>query len=177
MATHTEISARFSVLVLLMLPLVGCAATGFAGLKDCAPVYGNWCGKNYPHKGENPPAVDKWDAACRSHDRCYENGTKKDLCDRRFVATLERLGREQLVPLRMYNAHSWFRKDGWVAAVFRAQDEIWAAGASCKGGDGCPARFACSTAWNWCPLNPNRGGGHAGMPCYCNGVPGLIVEE
>ena len=180
-----KISLRFSVFFVLVLPLFGCSATGFGGLKSCAPVYGNWCGKDYPSdEKENPPAVDRWDEACREHDNCYSRSTSKDKCDRRFVAKLEKLSWEELAPQRMHNAHSWLLKDGWVGGIIRFQDEIWAMNASCKGGDGRAAQFYCLT-WRWSPWGlwpikcsqglPKRG--RAGMPCICNGISGQIVEE
>lgn len=36
------------------------------------PLYGNWCGLGYPKTGENPPALDLVDQACKQHDLCYE---------------------------------------------------------------------------------------------------------
>ena len=175
---HRWISSRIFAIVTMALSLLGCAATGFLGLKDCAPVYGNWCGKDYPHAGEDPPAVDRWDAACRSHDRCIVAGKSKDLCDRLFVAELEKLNRQQLAPRRMLNAHSWFYRDGFLGGTIKVQDEIWAAGASCKGGDGRAAQFSC-VSWGGvvCPLNPRRGVGTEGMPCTCNGIPGQVAEQ
>ena len=170
-------SSCFSVLVVLVVPLLGCSAIGFAGLKDCAPVYGNWCGENYPHEGANPPAVDSWDAACRNHDKCYGKGISEELCDLEFVAELEKLSREQLAPRRMHNAHSWFRRDGFLGGSIKVEDEFWAAGASCKGGDGRAALFYCVTLMGGCPLNPHYGGGHEGLPCFCGPVRGQIVER
>ena len=162
-----------------LLFTVGCSAIGLSS-KNCSPYYGNWCGKDYPQvrSGEHgPPAVDEWDAACRRHDRCYASGTDKDECDLDFVVELEVLSTEQLVPDRMRGAHSWFRKDGFVAGNLRWADMSWSRKASCRGGDGRAAEFSCRVGYYDCPLDKNYGGGsRAGMPCHCDGWLGVIVE-
>lgn len=68
-------------------------------------------------------------------------GISEERCTLKFVAELEKLSGEQLAPQRTSNAHSWFYRDGFRARSIKARDEIWAPGASCKGGDGRPARF------------------------------------
>ncbi len=149
-----------------------------AGLTDCAPVYGNWCGENYPTTGYNPRAVDEWDRACRRHDKCYDSGRDNEYCDRRFIRELEILSYEQLAPQEMHNAYSWFRKDGNVGGWSNFGDEIWSLSASCKGGDGRPAEFYCViNQFNGCTLDPEFGPGRSGMRCNCGGFPGLIVER
>ena len=101
-----------------------------------------------------------------------------DKCDRQFVAELESLSREELVPQRMLGAHSWFKKDGFVGGTMLIKDEMWAITASCKGGDGITASFSCVVNPQfWCPLNKNLGGSTAGMLCSCAGFPGIIVEN
>lgn len=54
----------------LALLLLALAFTPAAEAK-CFPVYGNWCGANYPPPGTNPPPADAFDNACRNHDLCY----------------------------------------------------------------------------------------------------------
>ena len=173
---QTIVATTASALIFTM----GCSATGVLSKKECSPYYGNWCGKGYPQveSGEDgPPAVDEWDAACRRHDRCYASGKNKDDCDLDFVAELEVLGTEQLVPDRMRGAHSWFRKDGFVAGNLRWSDMSWSRKASCRGGDGRAAEFSCRVGYYECPLNKYEGGSRAGMPCHCGGWPGVIVER
>ncbi len=66
---------RLFTIVLLLWPL-GISAQGI-------PVYGNWCGPNYP---SNPalagPPVDALDAACMRHDICTAQRGRFDCgCD------------------------------------------------------------------------------------------------
>jgi len=148
------------------------------GIGKCAPVYGNWCGENYPSEGSNPRPVDAWDRACRSHDRCYDSGKGKEVCDNKLVKKLERLSRTRLSPIRMHNAHSWFLEDGFLGGYFNFKDEAWGTFASCEGGDGIKAEFYCAVnAFNGCRLRASDGPGWAGQPCNCRGYPGVIVEN
>ena len=72
----------------------------------------------------------------------------------------------------------WFRKDGFVGGTLMLDEIVWANTASCTGGDGRAAEFLCVIGQQYaCPLPNYLGGSHAGMPCHCNGWPGLIVEE
>ncbi len=59
----------------------------------CLPLYGNWCGIDYPPAGSFPPPVDAFDAACMRHDLCTAGSGLfgNDACDRRFVAELNAL--------------------------------------------------------------------------------------
>lgn len=158
--------------------ICSCSSIGYkAGLADCAPVYGNWCGENYPSHGYNPRPVDAWDNACRNHDKCYDRDENKEYCDRKFVEELEYLSRYQLAPTEMYNAHSWFLPDGWFGGNSNLSDEIWSIGASCEGGDGRATQFSCLVnQFTSCNLNPKMGAGRAGLYCNCNGFTGVIVE-
>ena len=169
---------KLVLIILLGWLLYGCSAILYKPIKGCAPYYGNWCGLGYPKKGENPPAVDNWDRACRAHDQCYASQVDREKCDRQFVAKLERLSREELVPQRMFGAHSWFETDGFVGGTVLLKDEMWALTASCKGGDGIAANFICvENSQSWCPLDKYQGGGRAGLYCSCTGFPGIIVEN
>jgi hypothetical protein len=170
---------RALIVCLLVLLAPGCTSVGYkVGIADCAPVYGNWCGENYPIAGYNPRAVDEWDAACRTHDRCYDGNGSRAACDRALVRELESLSRERLSPSRMYNAHSWFRRDGSIVAWLQFTDEWWGMFASCKGGDGRAARFGCAVGWGaGCELDADDGPGRAGMPCTCGFYRGVIVER
>jgi hypothetical protein len=47
----------------------------------CIPVYGNWCGPNYPPAGTSPLPVDPFDAACMHHDRCMAGPGPDTACD------------------------------------------------------------------------------------------------
>lgn len=162
------------------LPVVfGCASIAYkTGMAECAPVYGNWCGENYPLPGYNPNPVDLWDQACRDHDKCYDSGNSKAACDNQFLGDLERLSDQRLAPQRMYNAYSWFRKSGQIEGWFKFSDEAWGVFADCRGGDGRAATFFCAIdAYTECQLDPTASRGRAGMPCTCNGDSGIIVER
>lgn len=147
------------------------------GPASCAPVYGNWCGENYPLDGYDPPTVDDWDEACRSHDLCYDSGKNKKYCDRQFQEELEDLSRDYLAPQAMANAHSWFKPDGQLIGFISLDSELWAMSASCKGGDGREAEFFCQTNYGACRLSAYDGPGQQGYPCRCGGAPGWIGEQ
>ena len=174
--------------VLFLVFVSGCAPLGYKiGLADCAPVYGNWCGENYPLPGNNPPPVDGWDEACRDHDKCYEGGRRKSACDERFVEDLNDLASRGPVPQRMRNAHSWFREDGYFEGHINFLDELWAISADCEGGDGEETEFYCVNPYNlYNPYDQNypyykcalrTGSGRAGTPCRCGRYQGVIFEE
>jgi hypothetical protein len=75
--------------LLLALALAG-TAPGAHAFK-CMPVYGNWCGVDYPPAGTAPPPVDPFDAACMRHDLCTAGAGPVTACDIAFVAELRRL--------------------------------------------------------------------------------------
>ena len=66
------------------------AATDATAFK-CMPLYGNWCGINYPTGGW-PPPVDAFDAACMRHDLCTGGPGPDKGCDVAFVSELRTLG-------------------------------------------------------------------------------------
>lgn len=171
---------KMYLVVISILPVVaGCTSFAYqTGMADCAPVYGNWCGENYPLTGYNPQPVDAWDEACRDHDKCYDSGKGKATCDDEFLRDLERLSEQRLAPRRMYNVYSWFRRDGRVEGWFKFSDETWGVLADCRGGDGRAAEFYCAiNARAECELDPTERPGRAGMACTCNGDSGIIVEH
>src|SRR5262245_18962988 len=150
------------------------------GLAECAPAYGNWCGENYPLTGFDPEAVDDWDEACRDHDQCYDDHPDgdRDGCDREFRRELVHLSRSEMVPQALINAHDWFTDDGHFQGFQSLSSAIWAATASCEGGDGRAAEFSCQTQAGPCALSSYwRGGGSQGMPCHCGGWPGVVMEN
>lgn len=54
------------------------------------PVYGCWCGLNFPPEGMNPRPVDVWDSACQWHDHCYGDVYRNnEHCDDGFVQLLD----------------------------------------------------------------------------------------
>jgi len=55
------------------------------------PVYGNWCGPDYPPEGTHPPPIDVFDAACMRHDYCTASATVEEVCDVKFGAELRYL--------------------------------------------------------------------------------------
>ena len=177
MVTNIRVAIATGLFLVSVLS-TGCSSIAYKmGVADCAPVYGNWCGENYPLTGYDPRPVDTWDRACMRHDKCYDDGTSKEVCDREFIAELEELSYKRLAPQRIHNAHSVFRKDGFVGGWVGFGHEFWAAGATCEGGDGVRAQFFCAlNYYNSCPLSQTFGPGRAGMRCNCRGYPGTIVE-
>ncbi|MGB5736665.1 MAG: hypothetical protein WBM40_19730 [Thiohalocapsa sp.] len=67
----------------LMLSGFGTPALAF----KCMPIYGNWCGIDYPNHGW-PPPVDAFDAACMRHDLCTAGPNPQKPCDIAFVNEL-----------------------------------------------------------------------------------------
>lgn len=177
METTSKLSTVLILFILLSI-ITGCTSIAYkAGLKDCAPVYGSWCGENYPNNGANPYPVDDWDNACRAHDKCYDSGQSKQSCDADFIYRLEFLSYNQLAPQDMYNAYDYFKKDGYVSGWFNLAGEFSDALKECDGSDGKPSMFLCQTQMGACPLNPNSGPGRAGMACNCSGYLGVIIEQ
>ncbi len=66
------------------------ALTTDAAAFKCMPLYGNWCGINYP-SGGFPPPVDAFDAACMRHDLCTAAPGADTGCDIAFVSELRGL--------------------------------------------------------------------------------------
>ncbi len=67
-------------------------ASGSALAFKCIPLYGNWCGIDYPPAGRFPPPVDEFDAACMKHDFCTGGSFfGKKYCDKALVYELNRL--------------------------------------------------------------------------------------
>ncbi len=136
----------------------GCAQALYpVGLKDCAPVYGSWCGEGYPNVGD-PDPVDSWDDACRSHDLCYEeagdNKREKLACDDEFIEELDDLANYDFpIPVEMRNARSWFakRNTGQLYIWVPAKDMAWSMAADCDGSDGRAAKF-CDVGNFYCEM-------------------------
>jgi hypothetical protein len=57
----------------------------------CMPIYGNWCGPDYPPAGTSPPPVDPFDAACMHHDLCTAGPGPDTACDIALVRELRGL--------------------------------------------------------------------------------------
>ena len=74
---------RLFVLVIVALPLGAMAQVSL-------PVYGNWCGPDYPRNpGTAQPPVDALDAACMRHDYCTAAQGRFDCgCDLAFMDEL-----------------------------------------------------------------------------------------
>lgn len=60
----------------------------------CFPIYGNWCGMDYPPEGTFPPPVDPYDAACMRHDICTGESGGDAVCDVRFISELHGLAHQ-----------------------------------------------------------------------------------
>ncbi len=76
----------------LSLSLLGLPGGAQAFIK-CMPIYGNWCGIDYPPEGTFPPPIDEFDAACMRHDLCTGGSDffGNERCDRALVAELNLL--------------------------------------------------------------------------------------
>lgn len=72
--------------ILLVALLAG--GSGEAHAFKCVPVYGNWCGPDYPPTGTFPPPVDLFDAACMRHDLCSAGPGPEAACDLQLAAEL-----------------------------------------------------------------------------------------
>lgn len=84
----------------------------------------------------------------------------------------------RLAPQRMYNAYSYFVKDGQISGWIQSVDEFWSKGASCERRDGIKARFFCAVNYFYaCSLNPNMGVGRAGLLCTCGRFTGRIIKS
>ena len=100
-AYETIISKYCSYIILWLFcfSLFGCAVSKNAKSVDQSkqgfiPVYGNWCGPDHPKydKSNAPPAIDKLDAACRRHDKCYEEkGYLNCDCDFQLISDINNL--------------------------------------------------------------------------------------
>jgi hypothetical protein len=74
----------------LLLALLG--APQIASSFKCMPIYGNWCGVDWPPPGSYaPPPVDAFDAACMRHDFCTSGPGSDTPCDVALVGELHTL--------------------------------------------------------------------------------------
>lgn len=79
------------IISFLVIPLIVLAFSTPAKAA-CFPVYGFWCGADWPPRGRNPRPIDAFDAACMRHDYCYERFGEDDRrCDAGFVQDLHGL--------------------------------------------------------------------------------------
>jgi hypothetical protein len=76
---------------LLLLAAALLAIAPGAGAFMCIPIYGNWCGIDYPPRGTLPPPVDPYDAACMRHDICTGDSGDDTACDLHFISELHAL--------------------------------------------------------------------------------------
>jgi hypothetical protein len=83
------LSARTSRHLLLAAALA--VASTSAHAFKCMPIYGNWCGPDYPPAGTAPPPVDAFDAACMRHDLCTAGAGSDTPCDIALVGELHTL--------------------------------------------------------------------------------------
>jgi hypothetical protein len=83
MASKTILAA------LLALGLAGGA--GSAQAFKCMPIYGNWCGIDWPASAAVAPPIDAFDAACMRHDICTAGPGPDTPCDIAFVNELHSL--------------------------------------------------------------------------------------
>jgi len=87
--------------ILLSFSLLSCASRQAprqeSGMFDM-PIYGNWCGLNYPADPSiAAEPIDDLDAACKQHDICYESRGMYDCsCDGEMSATVAKLAADPL---------------------------------------------------------------------------------
>ena len=82
-----------------------------AATADGLPMYGNWCGPNYPNnviEASRPP-IDPLDAACYRHDVCTGGNDSRNCdCDIRFMRELRNLRYptkdQEVIARAMYDA-------------------------------------------------------------------------
>ena len=137
----------------------------------CQPIYGNWCGKNYPAShitGVEPEPVDVWDAACMVHDKCYESRTSKSVCDAEFSDRVEELGGQGVpAPRQLINAYNFFKESLPYRSIrITGEDIVNAMTLSCAGGDGTPAYF-CDVGLGRHNCQITMGFRGEGEPCFC----------
>ncbi len=78
--------------IVLMLLALALMLPGSAFAFKCIPLYGNWCGIDYPPAGRFPPPIDEFDAACMKHDFCTGGSFfGKKYCDKGFSRELRYL--------------------------------------------------------------------------------------
>ncbi|WPL15763.1 hypothetical protein Thiowin_00680 [Thiorhodovibrio winogradskyi] len=77
------------VVALMAMSLAGGSESALAF--KCMPIYGNWCGIDWPQAGHVPPPIDPFDAACMRHDLCTAGFGSDIACDRAFVGELHAL--------------------------------------------------------------------------------------
>ena len=78
--------------LLLILFLISSCGTSSEDINEIAtfPRYGSYCGLDRPAVGENPPAIDEVDAACKNHDACYATKGSFDVsCDTILITELK----------------------------------------------------------------------------------------
>ena len=79
---------KIAILIILSFTISACTA-GDKQIATEFPIYGNWCGPNYPKAG-NPSPIDRTDLACKNHDLCYaKNGYFNAKCDNDLIAYLK----------------------------------------------------------------------------------------
>lgn len=103
MHSHTTLFARALFLSLLIGSAAADAKFDFAKIDFgkailasgvSIPVHGHYCGPNHGDPGYSLPPIDAVDAACKAHDRCYEEdgqGLLSCACDVALLAALASL--------------------------------------------------------------------------------------
>ena len=89
MNAHRILPLPAAVPAALLAALLSADAAAF----KCVPIYGNWCGIDYPSRGW-PPPIDAFDAACMRHDLCTAGPGSDTPCDIAFVAELRGIAAE-----------------------------------------------------------------------------------
>ena len=77
------------LLLTIYLLLNDCAISSDKKTDGTFPIYGNYCGFDYPKSGVYPIPIDKIDLACKNHDKCYDkNGFFNKKCDENIINEL-----------------------------------------------------------------------------------------
>ena len=78
------------LLLTIYLLLNDCAISSNKKTDGTFPIYGNYCGFDYPKRGVYPIPIDKIDLACKNHDKCYDqNGFFNKKCDENIINELK----------------------------------------------------------------------------------------
>ena len=175
---------NFTTTVILNSILVmtsGCASSRIVTSIDghevevkCQPIYGSWCGKDYPAyeaTGFKPDPVDQWDEACMEHDLCYDQNGKSGIekCDREFSHRLERLNISGVpAPHQIINAYNVFKDKKPFREINVSLQDMWnVKTTSCDGRDGVPTIF-CDVGMGRDNCEISMGKVDEGERCFCD---------
>lgn len=84
--------------ILLLSAITSCETFSKLEAVSSFPIYGNYCGPDYPKTKSTAIPIDMTDLACKDHDLCYEqNGYLNATCDQELVDDLKRSQPQTLI--------------------------------------------------------------------------------